>query len=65
MSSNRDLPPHDRPAAEGDSETVGRPVPDDAPPKRGPQPFVWLAVIGVVVLATTGFLVALALGVLQ
>lgn len=47
-----------------ETEGVGRPVPDDAPPKRGPQPFVWLAVVGVVVLATAVLLLALAGGLL-
>ncbi|HET7325954.1 MAG TPA: hypothetical protein VFJ14_01570 [Nocardioidaceae bacterium] len=62
MTTN-EPPPEDTPL-EGQSESVGPPVRDDAPPKRGPQPFVWLAVIGIVVLATAVLLFALAGGVL-
>jgi len=58
-----DLPP-DEPRETGESETVGRPEPDDAPPGRGPLPFVWLALIGLVVVAVGGLLLALAAGIL-
>jgi hypothetical protein len=62
VSGDDSLPPATEPAA-GESETVGAPPRDDAPPRRQKAPFAWLAVMLVLALAVAALLVALGLGV--
>jgi hypothetical protein len=63
VSGDDSLPPANEPAA-GESETVGAPHRDDAPPRRQKTSFVWVAVLLVGALAVAALLIALGVGVL-
>jgi hypothetical protein len=63
VSGDDSLPPTTEPAA-GESETVGAPHRDDAPPRRQKTSFAWVAVLLVLALAVAALLIALGVGVL-